>query len=132
MYTDFKKKIIIITDKLTNLVKENLVQLIIIVSFIVFFELIKSFPYINLIPNFQYLAMGFMIFLTLVLFRVSIPNRSVVRVVILLFSLGAVVTIFEGTQIADFIGFVTFVLLTLIVIRSIASDREKLKEVEFD
>lgn len=130
MYTFIRQKVIKLTDLTSNFVRKNLIQIVIIVGFFVFLEAIKSFPYINIIPNYQFLVVGFILFLSVVLLRVSISSRKIVFLVLILFALASLTTIFDIKPISDLIGFVIFVLLTLVVIRQIISDRENLKKID--
>lgn len=128
MFTFIYKKIVRITDQACKFVSQNLVQIVIIVGLFVVFEVIQSFPYINIIPNYQFLVIGFTLFLTVVLLRVSMSNKKIILAVLALFSVAAVASIFDIKRISDFIGFVIFVLLMIVIIRQIANDRGDLKK----
>lgn len=132
MYTFIYKKIVKASDHVSIFVRQNLTQIVIIVGLFVMLEAIKSFPYINIIPNYQFLVVGFILFLTVVLLRVSLSNKKIILLVLILFTLASLITIFDVKPISDLIGFVIFVLLTLVVILQIASDRKDLKKIDFE
>jgi len=128
MYTFIKKKIIKISEQVTDFVRDNLVQIIIIGGSFVFLEVIKSFPYVNIIPSYQFLVIGFVLFLTALMFRQMISDKIISIFVIFLLAISVFVTIFEQTIISDVIGFVIFVLLSFVVLRGIASNRKDFKK----
>lgn len=130
MYTFIYKKIIKVSDQVVSFVRQNLVQVVVILGLFVVLEVIKSFPYINIIPNYQFLVIGFILFLSVVLLRVSISNKKIILALLALLFLASITTIFDIKPISDLIGFVIFVLLTLVIIRQIANDRDKLKEID--
>ena len=128
MYIHIKKKIIRLQDNIVDFFKLNLVKIIILISVFILLQIVRIFPYVNLIPNVQVLIIGFIVFLALLIFQRSIPNRNVVWIAVGLFLIAAISTIFEQTEFADLIGFLLFVLLSLIVLRQIVSDRSELKK----
>ena len=131
MYTFIYKKIIKISNKISIFIRENLVQIVIIGGLFVLLQIIKSFPYVNIIPNYQFLVIGFILFLTVILLRVSISNKKITFIVLILFFLAALSAIFDLALISDLIGFVVFVLLTLVVVSQIVRDRGRLKKTDF-
>lgn len=130
MHSFIYKKIIKLSNRVSIFVRQNLAQIVIIVSLFVVLELIKSFPYVNIIPNYQFLVLGFILFLTVVLLRVSLSNKKIILFVLILFMLASFITIFDVRPISDLIGFIIFVLLTLVIIRQIANDRKNLKKID--
>ena len=128
MYTSIKKKIIQFQDIIVDFYKKNLVKIIILISVFILLEQARTFPYINLIPNIHFLIIGFIVFLALLFFQQSIPNRSVVWIGVGFLLVAVISTIFEQTEFADLIGFLVFVLLSLTVLRQIVSDRHVLKK----
>ncbi len=132
MFTFIYKKIIKIYDQASIFVRANTTQIVIIVGTFVFFEVIQSFPYINIVPNYQFLVIGFTLLLSMVLLRVSISNKKIMLAVLILFFLAAIITIFDIKRILDLIGFIIFVLIALVVIRQIINDREKLKKLDLE
>lgn len=128
MYSYLKNKVIKISDSLIEFFRKNLTQIIIIALVSSMFVVLKSLPYFNLIPNLEYIGFGFVLFMVLVLFRVSIPNRSVILIVLSLFLLAAVLSIAGSTKVNELVGFVIFMLVFLTVIRMVAADRDKLKQ----
>jgi hypothetical protein len=132
MQTFIYKKIIKISNQISDFVRENLVQLAIIGGLFVFLEIIQTFPYINIIPNYQFLVIGFMLFLTVVLLKVSVSNRKIISAVLILFLFTPILEIFDIKRVSDLIGFVAFILLTIVIIRQIVIDREKLKKMDLE
>ncbi|MGYP001568004184 len=132
MFTLVYKKIVKISDQVSIFVRANIAQVVIIVGTFVFLEAIKSFPYINIVPNYQFLVIGFTLLLSVVVLRVSISNKKVMLVVLILFFLAAIITIFDIKRISDLIGFIIYVLLVLVIIRQIINDRESLKKINSD
>ena len=132
MFTFVYKKIIKISDQVSIFVRANIAQIVIIVGTFVFLETIQSFPYINIIPKYQFLVIGFTLLLSVVLLRVSISNKKIMLAVLILFCFAAIITIFDIERILDLIGFIVFVLITLAVIRQIINDREKLKKLDLE
>lgn len=130
MYTFIYKKIVKVSDQASSFVRQNLAQIVVIVGTFVVLEVIKSFPYINIIPNYQFLVIGFTLFLSVVLLRASITNKKIILAVLALFFLASVTTIFGIKSISDLIGFIIFVLLAIVIIRQIANDRENLKKID--
>lgn len=130
MYTFIYKKIVRVSDRISIFVRQNLTQMVVILGTFVFLEVIKSFPYINIIPNYQFLVIGITLLLSVVLLRVSISNKKIILAVLGLFFLASITTIFDIKPISDLIGFIIFVLLALVIIRQIANDRENLKKIE--
>jgi len=130
MYTFIRKKIIKYTDRISNFARDNLTQIVIIGGLFIFLEIAKSLPYVNIIPSYQFLVIGFIIFLTVVLFRVAVPNKNLVLAVLILFGVAAITTIFEMAQVSEIVGFIIFVLLAIVIVRQFANDREKLKKVD--
>lgn len=132
MYKNFSKKIIKVLDNITSYVRQNIAQIVIIVGVFVTLEVIQSFPYINIIPNYQFIVIGFILFLSIVLLRVSIPSKKIILAVLVLFVAASITTIFDVKPVSDLIGFVIFVLLAIAIIRQIANDRENLKKIDFE
>ncbi|MEK7518127.1 MAG: hypothetical protein AAB583_06315 [Patescibacteria group bacterium] len=130
MYTFIHKKIVKIFGEASIFIRENLAQIVIIVGAFVLLEVIQSFPYINIIPNYQFLVIGFTLLLAVVLLRVSISNKKIMLAVLVLLFLGAIITIFDIEKILELVGFVAFVLLVFIIIRQIVNDRESLKKTD--
>ncbi|MBI4091591.1 MAG: hypothetical protein HY427_00060 [Candidatus Levybacteria bacterium] len=129
MFTSIYKKITNIFDRATDFVRKNTVQVVIIVSCFAVLELIQSFPYVNIIPRYQFLVISFVLLLSVVLLRVFISSKLINYVVLALFVISIFTAILDIEQISNLIGFVAFVLLSIMVIRQIFQDREKLKEV---
>lgn len=132
MYTFIYKKIVKIFDDASISVRENLAQIVIIIGTFVFLEVIQSFPYINIIPNYQFLVIGFILLLSVILLRVSIPNRKIILIVLFLFATAALLSILDIKPIANLIGFVIYILLAIIIIRQIVNDREELKKSDLE
>lgn len=130
MFTYIKKKIIEITDRIITFFKENLAQIIFLVFLLQFLLSAKSMPYINLINNFEFYSIGFLLFLSMIIFRVIIPYRRTIQIVIALFVVAALATIVEQVAISDLIGFITFVLLSLIVGRQILREKDDLQKIK--
>ena len=130
MVNILKKKIKEISDKFSIFVKENIIRILVVLGIFIVLEISKSFPYINIIPNIDFLIVGFTLFLAVTLFRVSIPNRSIILIVLFLFAIATLVTIVELKDIVEMIGFIIFVLLTIVVVRQIFLERRKLKELD--
>lgn len=130
MYKNFSKKIIKVLDNITSYVRQNIAQIVIIVGVFVTLEVIQSFPYINIIPNYQFLVIGFTLLLGVVLLRVSVSNKKIILLVLALFCIAIITTIFDIKRISDLIGFIIFVLLTIVTFRQIFQDRRKLKELD--
>lgn len=129
MFTYIKKKIIEITDRIIAFFKDNLAQIIFLVFLLQFLMSAKSMPYINLINNFEFYSIGLLLFLSMIIFRVIIPYRKTIQIVIVLFAVAGFVSIIEQVAISDLIGFMTFVLLLLIVGRQILREKEDLKKI---
>ena len=127
MYTYCKKKIITLTNRLLVFVRKNLVQITIIGGVFIFLQLIKSFPYINIIPSYQFLVIGFTLFLSVILFGVIIANRNIIIGVIILFAIAAITTILELEAISELLGFIIFMLL-LITLRQVIIERKAFKQ----
>lgn len=130
MYTFIYKKIVKISNQTSVFVQKNLVQLAIIGGLFVFLEVIQTFPYVNIIPSYQFLVIGFILFLTVLLLRVTISNRRIIQAILILFFVASIVAIFDVKRISDLIGFIIFVLLALVIIRQIVIDRTKLKNID--
>lgn len=130
MYKNFSKKIIKVLDNITFYVRQNIAQIVIIVGVFVTLEVIQSFPYINIIPNYQFLVIGFTLLLGVVLLRFSVSNKKIILLVLALFCIAIITTIFDIKRISDLIGFIIFVLLTIATFRQIFQDRRKLKELD--
>lgn len=128
MYTFIYKKIVKFSDQVSAFVRQNLTQIVIIVSLFVVLEIIKSFPYINIIPNYQFLVIGFILLLGVILLRFSIPNRKIISGILFLFVIASFLTIFDIKPILDLIGFVIFILLLLIVGRKMILEKDDLRE----
>lgn len=125
-----KKKIIGIQNKISIFFKENIIRILVLMFVFITLEVSKSFPYLNLIPSVDFLIVGFTLLLAVLLFRVTIPNRNIVLVVLFLFGLAALVTIVELRDISEMIGFIIYILLSLVIIRQIFQERKKLKELD--
>lgn len=130
MFTNIKKKIIETIDRVITFFKDNLAQIIFLVFLLQFLLAAKSFPYINLINNYEFYAIGFFLFLSMIVFRVIIPYERIVQVVLVLFGVAAVVTIAGQKAASELIGFVTFVLILFIVGRQILRERDDLKNLD--
>lgn len=129
MFTYIKKKIIEITDKVITFFKDNLAQIIFLVFLLQFLMFAKSLPYINLINNFEFYSIGLLLFLSMIIFRVIIPYHKTIQIVIVLFVAAAFISVIEQVAISDLIGFITFVLLLLIVGRQILREKDDLKKI---
>ena len=127
MFIFFKKKTIKIKNKLVDFVHKNLVQIIIIGGTFIFLQLIKSFPYINIIPGYQYLVIGFMLFLAAIFFGSIFTNKNILTGALILFAIAPVMIIFEMKVISELLGFVIFMLIT-ITLRQVIIDRKEFKK----
>jgi len=127
MFKTIKKKIISVSDKVTSFVRNNIGQVIIVGGAFIFLEVVKSFPYVNIIPSYQFLVIGFVLFLTAIVFRDIISDKIITIMVISLFAAAAVVSIFEQSLIADLIGFIIFILLLFVGLRGVISNRKIFK-----
>lgn len=130
MYTFIYKKIIKVLDRITFFVRHNLAQIVIIVGLFLVLEVIQTFPYINIIPNYQFLVIGFTLFLAVALLRVSVSNKQIILTVLVLFFAAVISTIFDIKLISGLIGFVVFVLIAIATIRQIFQDRRKLRKLD--
>ncbi len=130
MFKNIKKKIKFTKNQISDFVERNIIRILIVLGIFILLEISKTFPYINIIPNVDFLIVGFTLFLAVTLFRVSIPNRSIILIVLFLFAIATLVTIVELKDIAEMIGFIIFVLLALTIIRLIFQERKKLKELD--
>lgn len=130
MVSFVKKKIKEISDKSSIFIKENIIKILVILGIFIVLEISKNFPYINLIPNVDFLIVGFTLLLAVVLFRVTIPNKGIILVVLFLFVLAMLVSIIELNDIADMIGFIIFMLISIMIFRQIFAERKKLKELD--
>lgn len=124
-----KRKIKEISNKSSIFIKGNLIQILIVLAVFIFLEISKSFPYINLIPNIDFLIVGFTILLAVLVFRVTIPNKAIVLVVVFSFVAAAFFTIVELMDIADMTGFIIYVLLSIMIIRQVLRERKDLKNI---
>ncbi len=129
MFTYIKKKIIEITDRIITFFKVNLAQIIFLVFLLQLLLAAESLPYINLINNFEFYSIGLLLFLSMIIFRVIIPYQKTIQIVLVLFVVAAFVSIIEQVAISDLIGFVTFVLLLLVVGRQILREKDDLKKI---
>lgn len=130
MFSNIKKKIKEISDKISIFVNENIIRIVIVAGSFILLEISKSFPYINLIPSIDFLIVGFTLLLVVFLFRVTIPNRNIVLVVLFFLIIAAFTTIVELKDIAEMSGFIIFVLLTLMIVRQIFQERKQLNELD--
>ena len=129
MFTYIKKKIIEITDRIITFFKVNLAQIIFLVFLLQLLLAAESLPYINLINNFEFYSIGLLLFLSMIIFRVIIPYHKTIQIVLVLFIAAAFVSIIEQVAISELIGFVTFVLLLLVVGRQILREKDDLKKI---
>ena len=130
MFKYIKKEIINLSDRVINFFKENLAQVIFLVFLIQILLGAKTLPYINLIKNYEFFVIGLFIFLSLVIFRVIIPYEKMMQIVVGLFVVATVVTIFDQVLLADLLGFIIFVLLLMVVGRQILRERQDLKKID--
>jgi hypothetical protein len=127
MYTHTKKKINKILKRVVNFVQKNLVQIVVVGGIFVLLQAVKSFPYINIIPNYQFLVIGLTLFLAVLIFKILIPNRNIVIAILILFGIATVTTIFELELISELIGFIIFILLC-VTLRQVIRDRKEFKK----
>lgn len=130
MVNNIKKKVKETQDKISIFVKENIIRILVVLGIFIFLEISKSFPYINIIPNIDFLIVGFTLMLAIFLLRVTIPNRGIILIVLFSFVLAMAATIIELSDIADMIGFVIYVLLSIMILRQVFAERKKLKELD--
>lgn len=128
MYKNLKKKIVTYTNIVIEFVRKYLVQIIIISGTFIILLLIRSFPYINIIPNYQFLVIGITLFLIVAFFNAFITNKNIVWGVLIFFAVAAIATIVGMTVIANVIGFVIFVLLAITTLREIIKERKEFKK----
>ena len=126
---DIKEKIKKIYKKSVYLFKENLPQIFIL--FVIFNILIsmRSLPYFNIINNYEFFVMAILILLAMILFRVIVPSRAIVQLVIGLFFIAIITTIFKIPKASEAIGFAIYVLLSFVVVRLVFQERSFLKKV---
>jgi len=127
MYTYISKKISVGKERLIEFVRKNLSQIVIIVGVFTFLEVIKSFPYVNLIPSYQFLTIGLVLLLIVIFFKVFISNRNIVVTIIVLFIVAIGAAILDQKILEDLIGFIIYILL-LITLRQVFRDRKELKK----
>ncbi|MBI5122571.1 hypothetical protein HZA75_01805 [Candidatus Roizmanbacteria bacterium] len=130
MYSFFKKKIDYFRNILTEFVRKNLAQVIIVGVSFSFLEVIKSFPYVNIIPNYQYLVVGFIVILIAFIFGILIPSKNIVKTIIFFFILASITTIFEIEMIENLIGFIIYLLLFFVVFREVIKRRKEFKDTK--
>lgn len=106
--------------------KKNLAQIVLIFFLIQISVGMSRLPFLNIIPNFLYYELGVVIFIALVIFRVSIPNRRVIHITLYLFAASIVTEIFDIKKVSEIIGFIAFVLILFIVVREIIKNRKTL------
>lgn len=131
MVNSIKKEIKEVSDKVALFIRDNLIRIFIVLAIFIFLEVSKSFPYVNIIPNIDFLIVGFTLLLAVALFRVAIPNKGIILVVLFFFILAMIVSITELNDIADMIGFIIYVLLSIMILRQVFVERKKLKELDF-
>lgn len=127
MFTYFKKITVNLKNNLVDFVQKNFVQIVIVSGIFTFLELIKSLPYINIIPSYQYLVIGFTLFLITIFFGAIITNKKIITGALILFVIAAVTTIFELEAISELLGFVIFILLA-ITLQQVIIDRKEFKQ----
>lgn len=132
MFTYIKKKIIQITDKTISFFKDNLAQIIFLFVLLQVLLALREAPYFNLINNFEFYSIGLFLFLSMIVFRVIIPYERIMQMVLVLFVAAAIFTILGQTAVSKLIGFVSFVLISLIVGRQILRQRKDLKNIDND
>jgi hypothetical protein len=130
MFSPIYKKITKVSNQIFIFVQKNLVQLAIIGGLFVFLEVIQTFPYVNIIPSYQFLVISFILLLTVILLRVTISNKIIICFVLILFVISAVVAIFDIKRILDLIGFIIFILLAIVIVRQFLIDRKKFKNLD--
>ncbi len=124
-----KKKIIDTTDRIIAFFKENLAQIIFLIFLLQFLLAVKPLPYINLINNFEFYSIALLLFLSMVIFRVIIPYKRIIQIVLVLFAVAALFSLFEQIPVSDLIGFIIFVLLLLVVGRQMLREKNDLKKI---
>lgn len=128
MLQNVYKKITAVWNKIFVFVQENLVRLAIVGGLFVFLEIIQTFPYVNIIPSYQFLVIGFILFLIVIIFNEAFSNKRILFFITTLFAIASITAIFDLKRISDLFGFMIFVLLILVTLRGIIADRKKLKE----
>jgi hypothetical protein len=130
MRLHIKKKITSSSDKSIGFFRKNLAEII----FLVFsFEILlaaKSLPYINLIKNYEFYVTALFLFLAMVIFRIIIPYRKVVQIILSLSVIAAILSILGNDSSANVMGFVIFILILLIVVKQIFEERKDLQKLE--
>lgn len=122
-----RKKIITFASAATNFFKDNLAQLVLLLILFQSLLILQDLPFINLIDNFEYYSLAFLLFLAMIFFRIAIPNRKVVYVVLIIFALAIFTTILDLKDVNTIFGFVLFTLLLFIVFRELVRNRQELK-----
>jgi len=130
MFTKIKKKIIEITDKIIDFFEDNLAQIIFLVFLFQILLGAKALPYINLVKNYEFYVIGLSIFLSMIVLRVVIPYKRIIQIILGLFTVAAIVSLLEQNAISDLIGFLTFVLLLLVVLGQILREKDDLKRIK--
>ncbi len=128
MFKNIKKKIISVSDKITDFVHNNIARVIVVGGTFVLLEVVKSFPYINIIPSYQFMVIAFVLFLAAIVFRDIISDKIIIITVISLFAAASVVSILNQPLIADLIGFIIFILLVFVVLRGTINSRRTFKK----
>lgn len=127
MYKTFKEKINNLLERVILFTRNNLAQLSIIGGTFFFLEIIRTLPYVNIIPSYQFLVIGFILFLTGILFWKVISDNLIITIVTALFIMAAILTIFEVLELANLIGFTIFILLLFLSLRGLIINRKFFK-----
>ena len=115
-------------QKSVHFYKQHLGHILFMVLVLGFLILIRNFPYINIIPQYNYYVVAACILLLIIFFRKQLTGKRLFIIVEVMIALALLADLFWINSIAQFLGFTIFTLLFIITLTEFFVHRKKLKD----
>lgn len=128
MFDRIKKKIKNKINLFYSFFKLHLAEIVILVFVFQMLTSFKELPYFNIIENYEYYVLIFVILLAAIFFRVTISNRTFIKLILIIIIVSAIFLLIELYPVSTLLGFMIYVLTFLVVIRALNKNRKLIKE----
>lgn len=108
--------------------KQHLGNIVFMMLVLGIFVLIRYFPYINIITQYNYYVVAAYIILIILLFRKQLPGQRLFIIGEVMVVLAFLADLFWIDSVAQFLGFTIFTLLFVAVFAELLTQRKKIKD----
>jgi len=114
---------------LTTFIKNNFIPLVALLLIFQLLEWIHTLPYINIVSNYQLYEIVIIAAVVWMFFYTYVTNRGILITAMLSFLLAIPATILKIDVISEILGFISFILLCIMLLQRIYRERKILRNV---